>query len=404
MRGALALVSAVTLSACSSSSPGPGSSSSTNDAFTHDIVFTMNMPVPASTEMHQCKYVQLPEGADVNIYRFAHEYTTGSHHFLLYLTDLTAIPSDMTGTYDCTTGAEPILAHATGIIYGGQVPTGIWSFPSGVAATVKAGQVLVMNTHYLNTSVAALDATVKVGLDTMLAAEVKTQGGFFIFYDPFIDLPAHATASSGNGCHVGADVTVVNAFTHYHFRGMDMKVFDDPAGKPRSTVPFFETTNWEHPQDFDGPMTWKQGDKIRFQCDYDNMGATEVFQGPNAQTSEMCVFAGLYYPKQTSDFENCSKESVSGFGAQACVSVAQCIQACNEPPPVRTATGANVGPCWQHCISSGCDGAVDTMLPLFSCAASQCATDCQGGASACLSCTSSKCGTELSACSAQACP
>jgi hypothetical protein len=44
------------------------------------------------------------------------------------------------------------------------------------------------------------------------------------------------------------------------------------------------------------------------------------------------------------------------------------------------------------------------MLPLFGCAASQCATECQSGASACLSCTSSKCGTELSACSAQTCP
>jgi hypothetical protein len=407
MRRALAFVSFIALSACSSSSSNgtpPGTDAGMTDTFTHDIVFTMETTVPASTEMHQCKYVQMPAGADSNIYRFAHEYTTGSHHFLLYLTDLMSIPSDMTGTYDCTTGAEPILSHSTGIIYGGQVPQGEWSFPSGVAATVKAGQVLVMNTHYLNTAGSALDATVKVGLDTIPAADVMQQGGFFIFYDPFIDLPAHAMGSSGIRCSIPADVTVVNAFSHYHFRGTDMKVFNDLAGQARATTPFYTTTNWEHPQNFSGPSTWKQGDTIRFQCDYDNTSATEIFQGPNAQTSEMCVLAGLYYPRQVSNgFENCAQESVSGFGTQACLATAQCVQACNEPPPMQTATGANVGPCWQHCVAAACDGAVDTMLPLFGCAGSQCATECQSGASACISCASTKCSTELTACSAQAC-
>jgi len=33
------------------------------------------------------------------------------------------------------------------------------------------------------------------------------------------------------------------------------------------------------------------------QCEYANPDVTEVFQGPNAATSEMCVFAAIYYPK-----------------------------------------------------------------------------------------------------------
>jgi hypothetical protein len=404
MRRALAPVALAAVCACSSS-PAPLPSPTPADDFKHDIVFTMSMTVPASTELHQCQFVQLPEGPDVNVTTFAHEYTPGSHHFLLYDTDLTSIPGDLQGQYDCTTGGEPILAHATGIIYGGQVPAGEFAFPAGVAATLKAGQVLVMNAHYLNTQGTALDTSVKVGLDTTTPDMVQQQGGFFIFYDPFIDVPAHATASSGDRCYVGEDVTVVNAFSHYHYRGTRMNVLEDVAGQPRSTTPFYTTTDWEHPQPFQGPVTWKKGDWIRYQCDYDNMDSTEVFQGPNAKTSEMCVFAGLYYPKQAGQFENCDQESILGFGTNACSSTASCVLGCPAgDAPRRTPTGAIVGPCWEHCVASACDGAVDKLMPLVGCVGAQCGAECQSGASSCISCASTKCGMELGACSSQTCP
>jgi hypothetical protein len=400
MRCILASVALVALCACSSTSAPPPS-----DGFKHDYVFTMSMTVPASTELHQCQLVQLPPGPDIDVTTFSHEYTEGSHHFLLYLTDLTSIPGDLTGQYDCTTGAEPIVQHATGIVYGGQVPTGEFAFPAGVAAKLEGGQVLIMNTHYLNTTATALATTVKVGLDTTTPDKVEQEGGFFVFYDPFIDVPAHAEASSGARCHVGADVTVVTAFTHYHYRGTRMAVFEDVAGQPRSTTPFYTTTNWEHPQTLAGPVTWKQGDWIRYQCDYDNMDATEVFQGPNARTSEMCVLAGLYYPKQYGGFETCENASFLGFGTNACLSVASCVLGCPaDDAPRPSTTGAIVGPCWERCVASGCDGAVDALLPLVGCVNGQCSAECQSGSASCLSCASAKCGAPLGACSSQTCP
>ncbi len=373
------------------------------DDFQHDYVFTMTMAVPAAAELHQCQYVQVPSGPDINVNRFAHQYTTGSHHFLLYLTDLTSIPGDMTGHYDCTNGDEPILSHATGIIYGGQTPEGETAFPDDVAITVKGGQVMVMNAHYLNASTDALTATIQVGLDVVPAAQVKQQGGFFIFYDPFIDLPPLAKASSGARCHVGSDVTVVSAFSHYHWRGIDMKVYQDPAGEPPAKTPFYATDDWEHPQTFEGPKTWKAGDSIRYRCDYENPDATEVFQGPSAKTSEMCVLAGLYYPKQEGRLDACEQESFSGFGSDACLSVAACIETCPASDALQfTNTGASVGPCWERCIASGCDGATDKMLELFGCASDKCSAACSGSGD-CTACASSKCTAEFDACASHQC-
>jgi hypothetical protein len=407
---ALAAAAVLLVSACSSSSsPSPANpgddAGDAGDGFTHDVVFTMNLQVPASTELHQCQFVQLPAGADINVTAFAHEYTPGSHHFLVYTTDLTAIPPDMTGQYDCTYGNEPIMQHSKGIVYGGQTPSGTFAFPPGVAAKLSAGSVLIMNTHYLNATTGPLDTTVKLGLDTTTPDHVQTEGGFFLFYDPFIDVPAGATASSGGRCPVQADVNVLGAYSHYHYRGTQMQVWNDPSLTQKAPMPFYTSSDWQHPQEFMGPTVWKQGSVVRFQCDYSNTGTDEVFQGPNAKTSEMCVLFGLYYPKQSGPFEGCDNYSVSGFGNQACLSTAMCLQSCPAADaPQYTQTTVIVGSCWERCIAKSCDGAVDTVFPLFDCVSRQCAAECAPGSNSCLGCTTSKCSAEFSACSSQACP
>jgi hypothetical protein len=407
--GAVALV--VGSVACSSTPPSQAALQADagptppDAGFQHDVVLTMKLPVPAQQELHQCQFVQIPGGADMNVTGFAHEFTPGSHHFLLYETTLTEIPPDMTGQYDCTEGNEPIMSHAKNIIYGSQVPSGAFAFPPGVAVTLPASSVLIINTHYLNLSPNDIDTTVQVGLDSTTADAVTTQGGFFIFYDPFIDIPASASASSGGRCPVPQDVTIMSAFTHYHYRGKDMKVWLDPGQGPKATSTFYATSDWEHPAPFVGPVTWAGSSSVRFQCDYVNPTTEETFQGPNAMTSEMCVFAGLYYPKQSEAFEHCDALSTMGFGTNACVSTASCLGACpSADAPVRTPTNVLVGPCWQHCVASACDGAVDTALPLLGCAGSQCATECAMGTATCTDCLSANCSDVFSACVSQTCP
>jgi hypothetical protein len=416
MRHFAALLHAVALlalGACSSSSANHAVGNPPADAgdaggFQHDIVFTMSLTVPAYTELHKCQYVQLPANGDVNVTGFAHEYTSGSHHFLLYRTTLTSIPSGMTGQYDCTNGNEPIWQYSTGIAYGAQTPSGEYAFPAGVAARLPSGGVLIMNTHYLNATGSPIVSTVQMGLDTTTPDKVQTQGGFFIFYDPFIDVPPMATGHSGGRCSVPQDLTVLTAFTHYHYRGTGMQVWLDPSATAKAATPFYTTNDWQHPTEFMGPMTWPAASEVRFQCDYDNTETTEVFQGPNAKTSEMCVLAGLYYPRpatQPDAFELCDHYSVSGFGSSACLGTAQCLQACPaSDAPVHTSAGAVVGPCWEKCVAAACAGAVDTVFPLFGCVSSQCSAECSGGATTCQACATSKCAAQFSACASQTCP
>jgi len=387
------------LAACSSEA-----STSPPGDFDHDAVISMSLTIKPGEELHRCQLVTLPTDSEIQVVSFSHKYTTGSHHFLVFATDLETIPAELTGQYDCVNGDEPIMEHTRGILYGAQSSAATFPLPPKVGFKMKAHQVLLLQAHYLNPTQSELTATVRAGFDTAPAAEIQQQAGFMIFYNPFIFVPAQSSAKSGIRCSVPSDINVIAGFTHYHQRGTAMRVWVDPSMSQQSASPIHETHDWEHPADFHGPLAVPAGSAFRFECDYTNSDTSDVFQGPNAATSEMCVFAGLYYPQAKGDFETCADLSVTGHGDQACGSVLSCVQKCpGEDAPRFTPGGVLVGPCWEKCVASGCAGAVDNVLPVSFCVGEKCATECGGGGDGCTACATTKCGAQVSACFAQTC-
>jgi hypothetical protein len=118
----------------------------------------------------------------------------------------------------------------------------------------------------------------------------------------------------------------------------------------------------------------------------------------------MCVFFGMYYPKQSADFESCKGQSIIGYGNQSCSQEQTCISACPaaDAPQVYTG-GVKVGPCWEHCVAAACDGATDALLPLLGCVYQNCPSECSVSGDACTACALSKCRAPVQACQAQTC-
>src|SRR5207302_6730014 len=81
--------------ACSNSPP----------AATGDTTFTMQLTVAAGMETTLCQFVRMPKGLAYATSAH-HEYTPGSHHMLLYRTDLTTIDPSLTGVQDCYEGGN----------------------------------------------------------------------------------------------------------------------------------------------------------------------------------------------------------------------------------------------------------------------------------------------------------
>ena len=372
--------------------------------FDHDVVVSMNLTVKPGEELHKCQLVALPTDSEIEVVAFSHKYTAGSHHFLVFGTDLDAIPSALQGQYDCVNGDEPIMEHARGILYGGQSSEATFPLPAGVGFKMSAHQVLMLQAHYLNPTGSDIPAKIRAGFDTAPPAQIREHAGFMIFYDPFIYVPAQSSATSGIRCSVPSNINVVAAFTHYHQRGTSMRVWVDPSMSQESSTPIHETRDWEHPPDFHGPLAVPAGSAFRFECAYTNADTVDVFQGPNAATSEMCVFAGLYYPQAKAEFDNCADLSITGHGDKTCNSVLSCVQSCpGADAPRFTNGGVLVGPCWERCVASGCQGAVDSLLPVSFCVGDKCSAECDTGADACTACATTQCATEVGACLVHKC-
>ncbi len=418
----LAVASAVAVGCSSSSSTPPASAAQSGDdagaSATPDagglpvVSFQMNETVPGGGEIFDCQYVQLPNVKEWLV-AASHDYTPGSHHLLLYTTDLTAIPAGGGQVQDCYEGGDAgnnIMSDARGVLYGGQTPTGSETYPPGIGLPTAANEVLIFQVHYLNASASPLQASVHVDLTfDPNAADITTQAGTIFFYDPFIDVPAGATASASMRCLIPSDITLLYASSHYHSRGVGYGAYIDPAADQLGTTPFYTSSSWSSPDNAQLSMPIAGGSRIRFECDYDNSAGTQAYYaGQSALDNEMCMFIGTYYPEmgQAADFCQTSPD-MFGTGSATCGATLSCYQACGEKVALGGGGGGielSVPDCQQACMAQSCPDASGLLVTFLECLDKSCKSPCSDPASsACTSCIAASCGSEYGACQSDAC-
>lgn len=374
------------------------------------LTLSMTTQVGAGDETHKCQFFVMPEGKH-HIIGSSHTYTPGSHHLILFSTDLTSIPVGQDQLADCYEGsAAGFMRHARGIVYGAQVPTGEQTMPSGVGLEVASGAVVLMQTHYLNASAQALDARAEVTLTFGDERSITSNAGVLFYYDPFIHVPAQEKdARAQMRCLVPNDITLISAVSHYHKRGYDYAAYLDPTADSLTEAPFYTAKDWDHPQELSSPLRVTAGSRIRFNCGYDNSTGTKAYyQGQSAEDDEMCMFSGLYYPAMTEAVNLCASGGDRfGTGTATCGDTLKCLEACpagSAPDEISANTLAAVSPCWQSCIVASCGGATGKLFALSECTTKLCPTECKDtGSAACTSCAQTNCFPEGAACLTDSC-
>jgi len=261
------------------------------------------------------------------------EFTAGSHHVIVFQTPYTSIPTqkldgtpiDTSGPFDCSDG--PMNGWSITKVIGGSQNQGgaaILSFPEGVG--LRIGGVLLINIHYRNGSDASIAADVKIAFDTTAPERMEQEGDVLFLYNPLISVPAGGESRARWRCPVYRDITIANAQSHMHARGVGYEArIDDGA-------PFYVTDRWEDVpvKPFDG-LTVKAGSKLDYHCDYRNTGATPIYQGVRT-TDEMCMLVGSYYPADPRT-ANCLDETGKlpggewiGEGTATCEQTLGCLQ------------------------------------------------------------------------------
>ena len=380
------------------------------DVPANQLRYHLEVQLQPGAEVHRCQFVTTRD-VETFVIGGAHSYSPGSHHMLLFRTDLTAIPPELAGVRDCYEGASSIMSHIRGLVYGAQQPQGDSDYPAGVGLPLAANEVLLMQAHSINATGAVMKATVDLTLKTGAAADVQQRAGSLFFYDPFISVPAGAAGRATMSCNIPSPIRLLTANSHMHKRGVGYRAFlDTPAA--RATTPFYTTDSWDHPSQLAAPMDLAANSVIRFECDYQNTSATPYFQGQSADSNEMCMFVGVYYPALTQADEFCTVGPHDfGTGTATCAQTLSCIQQC--PPGTAPMVGvggtggttmANVHECWQKCFADSCPAAWKPFSAQTRCVRASCATECATpGSTECQSCALDRCGAELNACFTSTC-
>ena len=367
----------------------------------------MSSMLAPGQEIERCRFFVVPQEG-FYIRRDEVRYSPGSHHVLLYRTPYTSLPTmdqrgnpvDPTSVFDCPEGPGAYF-QVTGIIGGAQSSHGdsMVDLPEGVAVKIPGGAVLLMNTHYLNASPEPRQTTARINLYTIPKEQVREEAGVMFLYNPFIRVPADGTASARLRCRVNQDITLVNAQSHMHQRGVGyVAELLAPGSASDAATPerIYESTAWE-----EVPVKrWAEGKRIAagtsidYRCDYRNTENREVLQGPSSR-DEMCMFLGAYYP-YSREVEACTQPTYMGSGTKSCAEALNCVQ-------------QSFNDFRKHipCIVDSCPQVAAPLTAAYRCMGSlgngACRETCKADPMQCQSCVQTACMGDIAACSAARC-
>jgi hypothetical protein len=348
------------------------------------IQLSTALRVEPGEETIDCRYLALP-GEAIEVGRFEHAYTPGSHHMLVYPTDRRPDQVELDRSFEC--GGRGDLGQ-TGVLYGGSEPTGELPYPDGVAVRLEAGAVLLLESHYLNTSDQPIDAEVRVNL-WYPEAPAAIEAGTLFFRDWAIYLPpAPAEGTASMSCAIPDDVSLFYATSHMHRRGVDFgsRLLSGDAS-PR---PLHDSDSWAAPLPavYSPPLELAAGDRIEFTCGFKNDRSEPVIEGASADSDEMCVFIAGYWPRMSPEAELCLGAGSGPIltGSQSCEETVTCM--------LEAGVGDQVG--GQACIADTCAGSAASLSSFVVCVEEN---DCWGSER----CVASRCAGQWTACTAATC-
>jgi hypothetical protein len=259
--------------------------------------------IPPGGEKILCQYFQVPDQNAFAVTKYEVRMTAGSHHFLVVDTPYTTIPQQ--GLYDCSAEGE-LFSTATGLAFATQDEYDGITFPPGMGVYMKAGKVILVQTHYFNLDPngATHQGYVTLNAETADPSTINQWAGYLFFDNQNLSIPPHSQTTVTKDCYANAPYRVLGLAGHFHQHGILFDVEQIPLGSSTGTS-IYRTSMWDHPvpRYFTPParpLPVGAGDDIQYSCAYENDTDQTLVFGNSAISNEMCILFGYYYPSDWS--------------------------------------------------------------------------------------------------------
>jgi hypothetical protein len=277
-------------SSTSSSSGGPATGTDSGaprvDAgvpVTVGTISTVDIPVAAGAELVKCQNFQNPFGKDVAIVESDSEMVSSHHMFVFHDPSFNMNTNSVA---DCSGIEFHDLLHMS------QTPNQVMSYPPGVGHSLAATDGLRILVHLLNPSAEALTAHVTVNFQAVAPNQVQYVAVGLFLNNSILTVPTGVSTQSRT-FPVPSDIEVLIAVSHMHRRGTAF------AATTSTGATIYQGMSWDEPVpiQYKPPMAISAGTVITWACTYNNMTGMTLTFGESANTSEMCILAGMAYPK-----------------------------------------------------------------------------------------------------------
>jgi hypothetical protein len=268
--------------------------------------------VPAGTEIQSCYFMQVPgnPGDDVWVDHYQVAQTTGSHHMNVFrVNTIKNLKPDTTTPVvngECFVSSNwsdwPLVVNSQDQ---GDID---WQLPPTVGAKFKPGDMLMLQTHWVNATTQKTPAKAKVFVNfnfpkTTPANELAT---LFATNQNIQVCPGESDKSFSKTCKFPSDgIHVIAANGHFHSRGTKFEMFPvDAAGNVGNV--FYTSTVWnDPPMSRDINLSIAAGGGVEWTCTYsaplgscgDPANNCCFTFGGHVETQEHCNAFVYYWPK-----------------------------------------------------------------------------------------------------------
>ena len=250
-------------------------------------------PVPKGSEETLCHYLKLPSDVDLDVNRIQINVSGGSHHIHLYRPYQ---PLDLPDGFEVCNMAVDFDKWS--LVVASQLRKTDWELPPGVAFHFRAGEQLLVQTHFVNVGSLETSGEGKVVMNLQDAdpGTITDYAGALFGQDKDVFVPALTNISQSADCVFPKPIEMFAQTGHYHFRGkrfttyrLDGDVLGDQIYNYEGYLdPLFQV--------YDPPLSFAAGQGLRWECYWENPNDVDYPFGPFTDTNEHCNLFAFYYP------------------------------------------------------------------------------------------------------------
>jgi hypothetical protein len=249
--------------------------------------------VPLGTEETACHYLKLPSDVDLDVNRMQISVSGGSHHIHIYRPYQQLDLED--GSEECNMAVD---FDQWALVVATQLRNTDWELPQGIAYHFRAGEQLLVQTHFVN--VGSLETTgegkVLFNLHQADAGTITAYAGALFGQDRDVFVPALSSPTKSAVCEFPKAINVFAQTGHYHFRGRRFSTYEWYAGQRGAEV--YHHEGYDDPLFLihQPPLVVEAEHGLEWECQWVNPTDVDYDFGPFTDTNEHCNLFAFYYP------------------------------------------------------------------------------------------------------------